>query len=123
MTDIAWENVHPVPLTAMDSFRNLLDRVTTLPAFAAFVSEEYKAGYSASREDILPTVDVEVTELLGVYEVLEVARSIFEPKALGAFLSSPVDALGGKSPIDLMSEGSPRRVLELLASEVEGQIR
>ncbi len=103
-------------------FRELLDDLTHLPDFGPIRSDDYRSGYSAARTDILSLIDVGVTDLLSVYEVLTVARSLFEPAEFGRFLDRDVPELGGHSPLQLIGAGDASRVLELLASEYEGQV-
>jgi hypothetical protein len=101
---------------------SLLDRLQVVPTFGPVVTDDYRLGYSAARNDAVPLVDAEITDLLDVYEVLDVAVSLFTPEKLGEFLTTPITALDGESPIEVMRGGDAARVLELLAAEFEGQV-
>lgn len=118
-----WEDLEPVALPVTERLRSLLGQITTIPAFSPLVPQEYQAGYRAGRSDIEPMVDVEVTSLLGVYEVLEVVQALFEPNELGRFLASPVESLGNRTPLETIAQGDANRILELLAAEFEGQVK
>ncbi len=108
--------------SAFARLASLLEGLRSIPAFGPVVTDEYKLGYSAARNDVVPMVDVEVTELLGIYEVLEVASRLFDSSKLGDFLARPLVDLGGKSPVEAMNDGESASVLQLLASEYEGQV-
>jgi hypothetical protein len=105
-----------------DRLREILEDLASLPDFGPIRSEDYKSGYSAARSDIASLIDVGVTDLLSVYEVLGVARKLFEPADFGAFLNRRVAELDGHSPLELFDTGQATRVLELLAAEYEGQV-
>jgi hypothetical protein len=115
---------HRPPLPVIEKFRMFLDSISALPAFSsAVVPEEFQRGYSASRNDIAYAVDSEVTDMLSVYEVLDVANSLFEPAALGRFFTKRVPGLDNRTPLNALMEGDAAQVLALLASEYEGQVR
>jgi hypothetical protein len=101
---------------------SLLEGLRSIPAFGPVVTDEYRLGYSAARNDVVAMVDVEVTELLGIYEVLEVASRLFDPSKLGDFLARPIADLGGRSPVEAMNAGDSASVLQILAAEYEGQV-
>jgi len=110
------------PAPAFEKLTRLLEGLRSVPSFGPVVTEDFKSGYSAARNDVVPMVDFEVTELLGVYEVLEVASRLFQPSRLGDFLARPIAELGDRNPIEAMGMGDAAKVLELLASEYEGQV-
>lgn len=116
-----WDDVIQGP-PASERLGRLLDRLRLIPPFGPVVTDEFKLGYSAARNDVVPLVDIEVTDLLGVYDVLNMASALFRPDRLGEFLSKPVPELDGVSPIDMIARGQASRVLELLAPEYEGQV-
>ena len=115
-----WDLSEPVP-PAFSELEKVLDRVRATPQFGPLVTPDYQSGYSAARSDAVPIVDAGVSELLGVYVVLDLANSLFTPERLGAFLAKPLPELDGQSPLSIMRDGQSSRVLELLASEYEGQ--
>ncbi len=117
-----WEQRPVLPVT--EKFRLFLDSIAVIPPFSsALVTDDFRRGYSASRNDIGYAVDSEVTGLLSVYDVLDVAGSLFEPAALGQFLTRTVAELGDRTPLQALIAGNGSDVLALLASEYEGDVR
>lgn len=113
---------HPLPV--VERFRNFVDSLAVIPPFSAdVVTEDFASGYSAGRSDIGYAVDSEITGILGVYEVLDVASALFDGEALGEFLTARVTALDDRTPIEALLTGDSSDVLALLASEYEGQVR
>jgi hypothetical protein len=111
----------PLSTVPLERLQRLLDQVRANPQFGPMVTDEYRSGYSAAKIDVEPLVDVEVTSMLGIYEVLDVASALFKPSQLGVFLTRSVSALNDHSPMDLLMAGEAQRVLELIAAEYEGQ--
>ena len=99
-----WDESGP-STPAFDRLTSLLERLRLISPWGPVVTEEFRLGYSAARNDVVPLVDLEVTEMLGVYEVLKVANELFRPDRLGEFLANPLAELGGTSPIVLLGRG------------------
>jgi len=111
-------------LPVLEKFRAFVESLSVSPQFSKdLVTEEFAKGYSASRSDIGYAIDSEITGILGVYEALDVATSMFDGEALGEFLTANVAKLDDRTPIQALLAGDASDVLSLLASEYEGQIR
>jgi len=105
-----------------EAVRSLLDDLRVIPDFGPIVTDDYREGYSAARNDVVPMVDARLGELMDVYVALDIARSLFTGQGLGEFLTKRVAVWDNRTPIERMAAGEAAAVIELLASEYEGQV-
>lgn len=105
-----------------EAVRDLLEDIKLVPDFGPLRTDDYREGYSAARNDVVPIVDARLGELMDVYIALEIAQTLFSGGGLGEFLTRRIPTWGDKTPVERMASGEAAAVIELLAAEYEGQV-
>jgi hypothetical protein len=110
------------PGSVREAVRGLLEDIKFVPDFGPVRTDDYREGYSAARNDVVPMVDARLGELMDVYIALDIAQALFTDVGLGEFLTKRIPVWGNRTPIERMASGEAAAVIELLAAEYEGQV-
>ena len=69
-----------------------------------------------------PRSERAVARLATLGEVVRVARLVYGPDGVRAFLTTPTREFGGRSPLQLLEQDEGDRVLATLAADYEGSV-
>jgi len=104
----------PSPRKIREDLRLSRERMGRLVDVSAKTIERWEA------RDALPASPALRSRLSKIQEIVRVGRAVFTREGFLEFLSTPVAAEGGYTPLQLIELGQPERVIAALAADYEG---